>query len=206
MLELLTLKNVIAVLSGATTLFLSVKRYRNSFKKERKEIYKIPMLKQRINYLLKSLEDSVVSRKIICATAEVTNGGGIPRIDKPIYIKALNANHGEVLRLWGKDKTKCSPNMENAISNMLKDGVSGLDISEFQMKMVATWGNTREIAHVFYFLIGIDGNKRALILSVNSDSSKPLTPAEELIFFNAAKELKSIINETRPYYWQQKIL
>lgn len=204
-LRFFTFKNVVALGSASVSVYFSFKKYRDSLKRKNREIYTAPILTHEINKILKGVEQKITTRQVIAVSAELTNGGGIPKFDKPIYIKAINSNHLQTLELWGSQKTKCTPKMIQAISEMYKDSYSSLDISDFKIKLVELWGEVKNIEKVFYFIIGVEGRKRALLLSINSDSSAELTKEEMLIIYDASFRIKNLINKNRKYFWQNKI-
>lgn len=156
-----------------------------------------------INKLLIELQNKFKNRNIIPSVAITSNGGGVPRVDTPIYIQALNSTNEEVLELWG-NRSLITANMNTTLLELITKNKSSLLVDKFNLKKVESWAGAKHIERVFYFLIGFK-KKGVYILAINSETSEELTEEEETFCNIYTNKIKEVFNRNKKF-WQEKIV
>ncbi|WP_435415035.1 hypothetical protein [Polaribacter aestuariivivens] len=205
-IKFLETQSFTTILAEITALFIawqSWKKFKEQSQKEKKNKFLNALNgSENIDVLLKELQDKFTHKNIIPTLAEVTNGGGIPKADRPLYIKAINSTNSEVLHLWGA-KTLVVSALNKAIIQLVNKGFSFLDIERFDLKKVEFWAGAKHIERVHYFTVGY--KKKALtILALNTDTKDEFTNEEYMIAQTYAEKIKKQMNKKKKF-WQDKL-
>lgn len=206
-LKFLETQNISTILAEIGVLYVAWQGYQK-YKERNKEEQKKTFLKalignDAINSHLENLQADFKNKNIIPAVAEITNGGDVPKRDKPLYIRATNSTNSEVLQLWG-NKTLVVPSLNTAIIKMVNYGYSFLDIDKFDLKKVEFWAGAKHIERVHYFLIGYRKGKSMTVLAINSENKEELTDEEMLIAHTYAANIKEEYNRNKRF-WENKM-
>jgi len=141
----------------------------------------------KINEIKSSCPDAA-----LVTVAEVTNGGGIPEIGKPLYIKANFSTDTETLLLFG-EKYLMEGTLVSAVSRTILKGDTFFVPSEISDNHILSWFEEKGIQKTYFFLIGIEQGKRVLILIVNMKSMSMMTQQTYFRLVAATKQIKNII-------------
>lgn len=196
--KFLETQNISTILTEITALFIAWQgwvKYRDTHKRK---FLKALNGTQKVDELLIELQDAFEDRHIIPCVAQITNGGGVPRPDKPLYISALNSTNNEVLSLWGQ-KTLVVSNLSKAITRLINNGYSYLDIDKFELTKVRFWAGAKAIDRVYYFPIGFT-KKSFKVLAVNVEGNEVLTDLEMMICTTYAAKIKQSMNTGKKFY------
>lgn len=196
--------NIIGKLTAFGVAYYGYKKYAEQRRLKKNPMYKATDGILEINAVITKLEKGIKSTKSICTLAELSNGGGVPKLDKPLYIRALNSTNIQSINLWG-ERVLCILPVIKAIHEMYLNRFGSLLISDYNMTNVETWANANNINKVFYYFIGGDGTKRSLVLAVNTATTNDVSIEEKLKIYEACSEIKRIINAERKWFWQTKL-
>ncbi len=143
-----------------------------------------------INDILNHLVKDIDGVKIV-SIAEVTNGGGIPEIGKPLYLRNVFSTDVDTLRFY-QDKHLLDGSFTAAINRVLQTGDASFVKDEFKDNNVKIWFEANEIAKTHFFLIGIDKGVRVLMLIANLTDIELIESGEHYKLLNAAAEIKKL--------------
>jgi hypothetical protein len=204
--KFLETQNIGTILTELTALFVSWqswKKYKDSKARKKAQFNRAIEGKKELKCLLEEVEELFTERDVIVSIAEVSNGGGIPQMDKPLYIRALESTDEEAIKFWG-NKTLVTHSIMEALQESFLSGSSSILTKEIDRVDVEAWSKVKKINKVFYFYIGMEENKRVLYLAVNSHELEDLSDDEILICKTLSIDVKNRINKERKFY-QTKI-
>lgn len=202
-LETQNFSTILAELAVLFTAWQSWKKYKENNKKEHKNNFlKALNGTGNINEILSELQSSFEGNNVIPAVLEITNGGGVPQEDKPLYLRAINSTNNEILQLWG-NKSLVVAEMAKAISRLVISGSSSLLMDKFELKKVDFWAGAKSITRVHYFVVGWR-SKCLTILAINTEKPEDLTDQELLIAYTFASRIKKEFNSNKKF-WQNKM-
>lgn len=145
----------------------------------------------RITEEIDMLSKNIHSNPILFVS-EVTNGGGIPAIGRPLYSKVIFSNDAPTLSLFG-DKALMESNMTTIIGRTILKGDSFFIYDELSDPQTKAWFKQNDIKKVFVFYIGVESGKRALFLFVNSKHLSLLPTDQYLDCVSTVKRLKKLM-------------
>lgn len=130
----------------------------------------------------------------IVSIGEVTNGGGIPEIGKPLYIKTLFSTDYDTLHVYG-DKYLIGGNLLQSFSNLLING-STIFYKDEMDKQIQTWFEAKGIKKVQHFLVGIESGKRVITMMVGYNDDVEISSEQNFDLISQSKNIKKLINDS----------
>lgn len=130
--------------------------------------------------------------KTIASLLEVSNGGGVPEVGKPLYMRCILSSDHETQNVFG-EKFLMETNLITLHSRLILKGDMFFLPSELQNNMTRAWYETKEIARTHAFLVGIQRDVRTLVVMVNT--TNPDLMPQKSYFFTLAKvgQIRNII-------------
>jgi hypothetical protein len=132
----------------------------------------------------------------IVTVTEITNGGGIPEVGKPLYMKSLLSTDAETLLMYS-DKYLLEGSLTTATSKVILNGDTVFMPDDLSDHGLRAWFASKKIVKTVYFLIGIDAGTRVVLLAVNYNTLHQSNDAEYFSLLTSAKKIKKIIERSK---------
>ncbi len=128
----------------------------------------------------------------LVSVAEITNGGGIPEVGKPLYIRNIFCTDNDTLRLF-EEKYLLEGVLISVLSRVIYSGHSSFTIADTNDEKVKSWFITKKVERSHHFLIGIDKGKRVLVLIVNLSTTERISDVSYFEIISAANKIKKLV-------------
>lgn len=176
------------------TAIISLLRYRETIPR----IAKVADGNKEIYNIIHGITNDIETIKH-CTIIEYTNGGGIPEVGKPLYLKGLFSTDETVEKLYSEKTLLTQPTL-SLVTDVITKGSGYMLPEEFKDSLVSLWCEKNGVKRVCQHLIGLDTNKRVLALVLNKTENQALNSTQLLQIIQATKKIRQLINHDRPIW------